>query len=282
MQKIEAGQGNTGTDTPTRTPVPISVEQGREVPWIGGFGRRSNGRSGIRERVLYKGHLYIDQNHIVLHNPIRKPKTRRGRMPTSAERITQLELELAEARAIYERENGIRFLIIMREISPEEKQRIMDSLTDRKERILFGLEAPERAGRPAKSGGDLKCPICGKEGLTNRGLELHKVRTHKGKVSEALDVSETEDQPGMFGSEGPEILPALTTGGAFLRGLLFLSLVPLVRLEQAAVPPEPTCLWQHRSGGSEVKVGRRPPPEAARSVSEAALTERAVRYPGAG
>ena len=102
-------------------------------------------------------------------------------MPTSAERITQLELELAEARAIYERENGIRFLIIMREISPEEKQRIMDSLTDRKERILFGLEAPEGAGRPAKSGGDLKCPICGKEGLTPRGLHLHTVRTHKGE-----------------------------------------------------------------------------------------------------
>ena len=102
-------------------------------------------------------------------------------MPTSADRITQLELELAEARAIYERENGIRFLIIMREISPEEKQRIMDSLTDRKERILFGLEAPERAGRPAKSGGDLKCPICGKEGLTPRGLHLHTVRTHKGE-----------------------------------------------------------------------------------------------------
>ena len=117
-------------------------------------------------------------------------------MPTSAERITQLELELAEARAIYERENGIRFLIIMREISPEEKQRIMDSLTDRKERILFGLEAPEGAGRPAKSGGDLKCPICGKEELTPRGLHLHKVRTHK---------DEQDTQQGMFGAEGSEI-----------------------------------------------------------------------------
>ena len=42
----------------------------------------------------------------------------------------------------------------MREISAEEKQRIMDSLTDRKERILFGLEAPERTEHPAKSGGE--------------------------------------------------------------------------------------------------------------------------------
>ena len=102
-------------------------------------------------------------------------------MPTNAERIAQLELELAEARTEYERENGIRFLIIMREISAEEKQRIMDSLTDRKERILFGLEAPERTQRPAKSGGDLSCPICGKSGLTTRGLALHTVRKHPGE-----------------------------------------------------------------------------------------------------
>ena len=120
-------------------------------------------------------------------------------MPTSADRITQLELELAEAKAIYERENGIRFLIIMREISPEEKQRIMESLTDRKERILFGLEAPEGAGHPAKSGGDLKCPICGKEGLTSRGLHLHTVRTHKDEQGRA------DTQQGMFGAEGAEI-----------------------------------------------------------------------------
>ena len=44
-------------------------------------------------------------------------------------------------------------MIIMREISPEEKQRIMESLTDRKERILFGLEAPERPSAPAKAAG---------------------------------------------------------------------------------------------------------------------------------
>ena len=42
-----------------------------------------------------------------------------------------MELALAEAKAEYERENGKRFEIIMREISPEEKQRILDSLTDR-------------------------------------------------------------------------------------------------------------------------------------------------------
>ena len=115
-------------------------------------------------------------------------------MPTSAERIAQLELELAEARAIYERENGIRFLIIMREISPEEKERIMESLTDRKERILFGLEAPERTERPAKSGGDLECTICHKKGLTPRGLALHTVRKHKDEQGRGED--------SMFPSEG--------------------------------------------------------------------------------
>ena len=120
-------------------------------------------------------------------------------MPTSAERITQLELELAEARVEYEREKGKLYDIIMREISPEEKQRIMDSLTDRKERILFGLEAPERTERPAKSGGDLKCPICGKEGLTTRGLALHTVRKHKDEQGRE------ETQQGMFEPEGPEM-----------------------------------------------------------------------------
>ena len=56
---------------------------------------------------------------------------------------------------------------IMREISEAEKERILNSLTDRHERILFGLEPPGsgRAGeRPGKSGGDLVCPLCDKVG----------------------------------------------------------------------------------------------------------------------
>jgi hypothetical protein len=72
----------------------------------------------------------------------------------------------------------------MRAISEEEKTRILDSLTDRHERILFGLEPPgaKRAGeRPGKSGGSLTCPICGKGGLTELGLKLHTARVHKGK-----------------------------------------------------------------------------------------------------
>ena len=131
-------------------------------------------------------------------------------MPTSAERITQLELELAEARAIYQRENGIRFLIIMREISPEEKQRIMDSLTDRKERILFGLEAPERTERPAKSGGDLKCPICGKEGLTKRGLALAYGAKHKAEQGSQ------ETQKACLDPMGPKC-PGVQRAGESLR-----------------------------------------------------------------
>ena len=82
-------------------------------------------------------------------------------MPTSAEKIAQMELALAQARAEYERENGKRFEIIMREISPDEKQRILDSLTDRQERILFGLEVAVERVRPGTSGGDLTCPHCG-------------------------------------------------------------------------------------------------------------------------
>ena len=73
---------------------------------------------------------------------------------------------------------------IMREISEAEKERILNSLTDRHERILFGLEPPGsgRAGeRPGKSGGDLVCPLCDKGGLTELGLKLHTARKHKGE-----------------------------------------------------------------------------------------------------
>jgi hypothetical protein len=80
------------------------------------------------------------------------------------------------------REDGQRYQIVMREISEQEKQRILDRLTDRHERILFGLEPPRagRAGdRPANSGGNLVCSLCGKTGLTERGLKLHSARIHK-------------------------------------------------------------------------------------------------------
>ena len=103
-------------------------------------------------------------------------------MVMDAATIAQLEKELEEARDQLLREDGQRYRIIMREISEAEKERILDSLTDRHERILFGLEPPgaSRAGeRPAKSGGDLVCPLCDKGGLTELGLKLHTARKHK-------------------------------------------------------------------------------------------------------
>jgi hypothetical protein len=105
-------------------------------------------------------------------------------MPIDAATIAQMEQELEEARDQLLREDGRRYQIVMREISGEEKERILDSLTDRHERILFGLEPPGsgRAGeRPAKSGGDLSCSLCGKAGLTELGLKLHTARMHKGE-----------------------------------------------------------------------------------------------------
>ena len=103
-------------------------------------------------------------------------------MVMDAAKIAQMEKELEEARDQLLREDGQRYQIIMREISEEEKERILDRLTDRHERILFGLEPPgsERAGeRPGKSGGDLACSLCGKGGLTELGLKLHMARKHK-------------------------------------------------------------------------------------------------------
>jgi hypothetical protein len=107
-------------------------------------------------------------------------------MPINAATIAQMEKELEEARDQLLREDGRRYQILMREISEAEKQRILDGLTDRHERFLFGLEPPGsgRAGeRSAHSGGDLVCSLCGKAGLTARGLKLHTARIHKGEKS---------------------------------------------------------------------------------------------------
>ena len=120
-------------------------------------------------------------------------------MPVDAAKIAQMERELTEARAQLLQEDGRRYQILMREIAPEEKQRILDNLTDKEERILFGLDVPEepkrrgRGGeRPAKSGGDLECPLCGKAGLTKRGLALHMARLHKREQAKAEEAGETE------------------------------------------------------------------------------------------
>ena len=109
-------------------------------------------------------------------------------MVMDAATIAQLEQELEDARDQLLREDGQRYRIVMREISEAEKERIQGSLTDRHERILFGLEPPGsgRAGeRPAKRGGDQVCSLCGKGGLTELGLKLHTARMHRGEKGKA-------------------------------------------------------------------------------------------------
>lgn len=105
-------------------------------------------------------------------------------MPIDPGRIARLEQELAQAKAQLLAEDGQRYRILMREISDEERDRILQGLTDPGERVLFGLESPEerrgtRSPGSAKSGGDMACPHCGKGGLSNRGLRLHITRMHK-------------------------------------------------------------------------------------------------------
>jgi hypothetical protein len=103
--------------------------------------------------------------------------------------IQKLERDLDNARRQLLTEDGERYRIIMREIKDEERQRIFEALTVKRERILFGLETPEeQAGgkKAAGSGGDLECPICHRTGFTTRGLALHKVRLHKGQEDTLL------------------------------------------------------------------------------------------------
>lgn len=105
-------------------------------------------------------------------------------MSVTTAKVAELERQLEEAKAQLAKEDGERFRVVWREISDDEKSRILDGLTDRKERVLFGLDVPEEpkrgsASRPGGSGGDMTCEICGKSGLTTRGLALHTVRMHK-------------------------------------------------------------------------------------------------------
>jgi hypothetical protein len=102
-------------------------------------------------------------------------------------KIERLEKELDEARRELLKEDGERYRILLRDIAKDEKERIVGNLTDKGERVLFGLEAPEErkrgvAMRPGGAGGDLTCTYCGKTGLTKRGLGLHVVRLHKADL----------------------------------------------------------------------------------------------------
>jgi thiamine monophosphate kinase len=101
-------------------------------------------------------------------------------------KIERLEKELEEAKRELWREDAERYRILMREMSEADKERILGNLTDREERVLFGLEAPEEPKRvavvrPAAGGGDLVCAVCGKSGLTALGLKLHTARMHKAE-----------------------------------------------------------------------------------------------------
>jgi hypothetical protein len=138
-------------------------------------------------------------------------------MPMDARRVEQLKLQYEQARAQYLQENGEKFEIIMRYISDDEKQRIMQALTEKREKVLFGLEAPDEGRRlagiqPGKSGGDQTCDICGKTGLTTRGLSLHRVRVHKGAQLSPVSSPWSEEQAG--GETGETEGESLTAGSS--------------------------------------------------------------------
>jgi hypothetical protein len=100
-------------------------------------------------------------------------------------KIERLEKELEDAKRELWREDAERYRILMREMSEADKERILSNLTDRGERVLFGLEAPEEPKRVAvvrtAAGGDLVCAVCGKRGLTALGLKLHTAQMHKAE-----------------------------------------------------------------------------------------------------
>jgi hypothetical protein len=107
-------------------------------------------------------------------------------MAVDRAKIEEMEKALEEAKVQLWREESERYRILMREMAADQRERILGSLTDRHERIIFGLDVPEEpkrfaGGKAGKSGGELSCDICGKIGFTRRGLGLHMVRKHKGE-----------------------------------------------------------------------------------------------------
>jgi hypothetical protein len=112
-------------------------------------------------------------------------QVRRKVMVVDRAKIERLEKELEDAKRELWREDAERYRILMREMSEADKERILSNLTDRGERVLFGLEAPEEPKRVAvvrtAAGGDLVCAVCGKRGLTALGLKLHTARMHKAE-----------------------------------------------------------------------------------------------------
>ena len=95
-------------------------------------------------------------------------------------KIERLEKDLEDARRELLKEDGERYRILMRDIGKDEKDRILRGLRTRVKGSFLRLEAPDQ--RPGGTGGDLSCSICGKSGLTKRGLGLHMVRLHKSEM----------------------------------------------------------------------------------------------------
>ncbi len=117
-------------------------------------------------------------------------------MPVNRVEVEKLRQKLAEAEREMMAEDGMRYRILQRLIPPEEMERYLAGLTDREEKVLFGLELPEepkRRGRKpsgerqAKAEGNLACPYCDKTGLTQKGLSLHIARLHKGQPVRARE-----------------------------------------------------------------------------------------------
>jgi hypothetical protein len=154
-------------------------------------GKRKKRGRGNASVSLRKDPLLVDSNIIIPHFSSRPTGLEKGaNMPMNAEKVAQLERQWREAQDQLLREQGRMYEIIRRKISADEWQRIIDSLEDHEERVLFGLELPQetkKRGRPPKMGGtqttkgegDHTCPFCGRGGFTESGVKRHITRMHK-------------------------------------------------------------------------------------------------------
>jgi hypothetical protein len=101
-------------------------------------------------------------------------------MPIDATQVAKLREEYERARAQLDKEDAERFRILREYVGADKLRELVNGLTEKNHRVLFGLELPDepKRERRRREEGTLECPICHKRFKNERGLKIHMGREH--------------------------------------------------------------------------------------------------------
>ena len=116
-------------------------------------------------------------------------------MPIDVAQVAKLRADYERAQAQLDKEDAERFRILRKHMGEDAFQRLLDGLTEKEHRILFGLELPEesqpepapreRAARAATKGAKTEyCDVCHEGPFTKSGLSRHMSRKHKEQTKQ--------------------------------------------------------------------------------------------------